>query len=172
MERIMDFRKSLFVFACGVALSVAGRPGIAQHQHDGHAPPPSASSHGAAGADSRVPVRLPDMMRRHTLSNMRDHLQALADIQAAMAKGSFDEASRIAEQNLGMSSLAAHGAHQVAKYMPEGMQAIGTSMHKSASQFATEIQNSAATGDLKPALAALARTTQACVACHAGYRLR
>ena len=67
--------------------------------------------------------------------------------------------------------MAAHGAHESSKFMPEGMQAIGTQMHRSASRFATEVQNSAATGDLKPALSALSRVTQACVACHAGYRL-
>jgi cytochrome c556 len=55
--------------------------------------------------------------------------------------------------------------------MPKGMQDIGTAMHRSASRFAIEAQNSAATGDLKPALLALSRTTQACVACHAAYRL-
>ena len=95
----------------------------------------------------------------------------MAEIQAAMAAGKHDEAARIAEQSLGMTSLAAHGAHESSKFMPEGMQAIGTQMHRSASRFATEVQNSAATGDLKPALSALSRVTQACVACHAGYRL-
>jgi hypothetical protein len=71
-----------------------------------------------------------------------------------------------------MSSLDLHGAHEVAKYMPQGMQDAGTAMHRGASQFAIAVQESAASGDLKPALAALARTTQACVACHAGYRLQ
>ena len=56
--------------------------------------------------------------------------------------------------------------------MPQGMQDIGTSMHRNASRFAVEAANSAATGKLEPALAALARTTQACVACHAAYRLQ
>ena len=111
-------------------------------------------------------------MRNHTLSNMRDHLLALAEIQLAMSNGAPDDAARVAEQRLGMTSLAAHGAHEIARYMPAGMQEIGTLMHQSASRFATEIQNSGATGDMKPALGALARVTQACVACHAAYRLQ
>ena len=38
--------------------------------------------------------------------------------------------------------------------------------------FAIEIQNSSATGDIKPAMIALSKITQVCVACHAGYKLK
>ena len=167
----MRVRNLLFTLAAGVALSLAGCAGNPQHQHAGHSPQMMAMHQGAAGTDRRVAVPLPEPMRAHMLSNMRDHLNAMAEIQAAMAAGKHDEAARIAEQSLGMTSLAAHGAHESSKFMPEGMQAIGTQMHRGASRFATEVQNSAATGDLKPALSALSRVTQACVACHAGYRL-
>jgi len=167
----MTIRNPLFALSIAVALSGAGCAGNPQHQHAGGPMQHDAAMHGAGDPDTRVAVRLPEPMRAHTLSNMRDHLRSLSEIQAAMAAGKFDEASRIAEQTLGLTSLAAHHAHEVAQFMPEAMQAIGTQMHRSASQFATEIQNSGATGDMKPALAALARTTQACVACHGGYRL-
>ena len=56
--------------------------------------------------------------------------------------------------------------------MPKDMQDIGTQMHRSASKFAIEVQNPGATGDIKLALIALSETTQACVACHAGYKLK
>lgn len=128
--------------------------------------------HMMANGDTRQLVNFPAPMRAHTLSSMRDHLQALADIQNALAKGAFDEVATMAEQRLGMTSLQAHGAHESSRYMPQAMQDIGTTMHHSASQLALEAQNAAATGDLKPVLAALARTTQACVACHAAYRLQ
>lgn len=96
---------------------------------------------------------------------------AVAQIQEALAQGAHDRAAQVAEAKLGMSSLQAHGAHDSSQFMPQGMQDIGTTMHRSASRFAVEAQNTAATGDLRPALAALALTTQACVACHAAYRL-
>ncbi|MEZ5739404.1 MAG: hypothetical protein R3E68_08065 [Burkholderiaceae bacterium] len=102
---------------------------------------------------------------------MRDHLVTLAGIQQALASGRFDDASDLAENRLGMTSLALHGAHDVAKYMPEGMQAAGTAMHRSASRFAIVVREASATGELKPALAELAKVSQTCVACHAGYRL-
>ena len=55
--------------------------------------------------------------------------------------------------------------------MPEAMRAIGWEMHRSASRFAIEAQNAGVTGDLRPALAALAKVTAQCAACHAGYRV-
>ena len=71
-----------------------------------------------------------------------------------------------------MSSLPRHGAHDVAKFMPQGMRDAGTAMHRAASRFAIEAQNAGATGDLKPALGAFGQVLGTCVGCHAGYRLR
>jgi hypothetical protein len=158
----MNLRASLLIIGLGAGLF--GYAALAQHRHDsgGHEALP----------DARQLVKFPDELRVHTMANMRDHLLALSQIQDALANGSFDEAGKIAEQRLGMTSLIAHGAHEVAKYMPQGMQDAGTAMHRGASQFAVELQKTAVTGDLKPALSALARTTQDCVACHAAYRLQ
>jgi hypothetical protein len=116
-------------------------------------------------------VRFPEALRQHTLASMRDHLLSLQKIQEALARGQEDLAARTAEQRLGMSSLGLHEAHEVAKYMPEGMQAAGLEMHRSASRFAIEAQTAGVTGDLKPALEALSKITNACVSCHAAYRL-
>lgn len=71
-----------------------------------------------------------------------------------------------------MSSLRLHGAAEVAKYMPQGTQDAGTSMHRAASRFAIEAQNVGVTGEMRPALGALGQTMAACVGCHAGYRLK
>lgn len=126
----------------------------------------------AAPKDARQAVHFPKTLREHTLANMRDHLLALQEIQAALAKQEYDRAGDIAEHRLGMSSLALHGAHDVAKYMPKGMQEAGTAMHRNASRFAVAAKDAGATGDVRPALAALASTTAQCVACHAGYRVK
>lgn len=111
-------------------------------------------------------------MRLHTITSMRDHLLALQEIDVALSKSDFDNAARIAEQRLGMSSLELHGAAHIAPYMPQGMQDIGTQMHRSASRFAVEAQNASVSNDVRPALAALGTVMQQCVACHATYRLR
>jgi hypothetical protein len=156
----------------GCALSAATESG-GHHGHQGHDTPTATA--GAARhqplEERRQLVKFPDAMRDQTLANMRDHLVTLAGIQQALADGRFDEASDLAENRLGMTSLALHGAHDVAAFMPEGMQAAGTAMHRSASRFAIVAREASATGELKPALGELAKVSQTCVACHAGYRL-
>lgn len=135
---------------------------FAQHQH----------FHMAQSVDARAIVDFPPAMKEHTLANMRDHLLAISQIQEAMGNGQYDKAAQIAETRLGQTALTTHNAHENSKFMPKGMQDIGNQMHRSASRFAIEVQNSGTTGDAKPALLALSKTTQACVSCHAAYRLK
>lgn len=145
-------------------------PHSEMHHHDQmHATPDRSES--AKAQDTRLVVQFPKALRESTLSNMRDHLQALQQIQEALAKQEYDLAGDIAEQRLGMSSLSLHGAHEVAKYMPQGMQEVGSGMHRNASRFAVAAMDAGVTGDVKPALEALAKITAQCVACHAGYRV-
>jgi hypothetical protein len=140
----------------------------ANAQHGTHA-------HGHAvhpAGDSREMVQMPDDIVQPMLANMRDHLLALQEIQSAMGRDKLDDAARIAEERLGMSSLSLHGAHNVAPYMPTGMQEAGTGMHRAASRFSIAVKDAAVTGDTKAALTALAAVTAQCVACHSGYRIR
>lgn len=166
--------------ACVAALTIVLSAVVGAQEHD-----PSMHRHdqmmshdagahvnaAASSQDGRQSVHFPQELREHTLSNMRDHLLAIQQIQEALSTQDFDKAAGIAEQRLGMTSLKFHGAHEVAKYMPKGMQDAGTAMHHSASQFAIAAQEASATGDMKPAVAALSRITANCVACHAGYRV-
>ncbi len=123
----------------------------------------AAWRHGGMAVDKRMAAKFPEPLRTHTLANMRDHLSALGEIQASMARGDYDVAADIAERRLGMSSLEAHGAHEVAQYMPKAMQDAGTAIHRSASQFAVVAKDSSVTGDWKAALGALVRVNQTCV---------
>jgi hypothetical protein len=145
----------------GVMLAAAAGAAFALGDH----------AHGPAPADIRVAVRFPEPLRTHTLANMRDHLATIREIQDALARGELERAAQAAETRLGLSSLAAHGAHDVAKFMPQAMQDAGTAMHRAASRFAIEATSAGATGDLKAPLAALAEVTAQCVGCHAAYRL-
>lgn len=164
-------RRSLALTALLVAPWLAGAQSSHTHDPASHAQAPASSREGEA-TDRRVAVEFPATLREHTLANMRDHLLALQQIQSALAAGRFDEAAEVSERRLGLSSLRSHGAHDVAKFMPQGMQDAGTAMHRSASRLALAAQDAAAKNDLRPALAALAEVTATCVACHAGYRLK
>lgn len=125
-----------------------------------------------AAADTRQAIELPAMMREHMLANMRDHLSALAEIQAALGAGRYEQAAEAAEQRIGMSSLERHGASHMAPYMPKAMQDIGTNMHSAASRFARTAQEAAVAREPARAIGALAEVTQQCVACHARFRLK
>lgn len=138
---------------------------VAQHQHNHDASAPSA-------LDAREFVKFPAQLVEHMMANMRDHLQSLQEIQMHLGMGHPDIAAKIAESRLGMSSLGLHGAEEVAKYMPQGMQDIGTAMHQAASRFAIAAQDAAVTGDLKPAFTGIAEIMAQCVGCHAAYRLK
>jgi hypothetical protein len=124
-----------------------------------------------APVDGRTLVHFPDMMRLHILTNMRDHLLALSEIQSALGDSQLSQAAEIAEQRLGMSSLKRHGAHDASRYMPPEMAKIGNSMHRAASRFAATAQEAEVTGDMETILKTLAEVTQACVACHNGFRV-
>ena len=160
----------------GLALAAAGIAILAlaaRAQAPMHDMKDMAAMNGAepGAADARQLVKFPEPMRLHTIGNMRDHLLALQEIDEALARNDFDKAATVAEQRLGMSSLEAHGAAHLAPYMPQGMQDIGTRMHRAASRFAVEAQNASVSNDVRPALAALGTVMQQCVACHAAYRL-
>jgi hypothetical protein len=158
--------RGLLAACSGVSILMAGT--VAAQQHD-----PKMHGHGSTHAgDTRVLVDMPVNMTVHMLANMRDHLLAVQEIQDALSKGDNGRAAEIAEKRLGMTSLKLHGAHEVAKHMPQGMQDVGSGMHRAASRFAIAAQNADVTGDLKPALAALSAVTVQCVGCHAGYRVK
>jgi len=123
-----------------------------------------------AAGDTRQLVTMPAPMTQHLLSNMRDHLSALTEIQRALGSGEYELATDVAERRLGLSSLESHGASHMAPFMPKQMQDIGTQMHKAASQFALVAQETGADGNVARAVTALSKVTEQCVACHASYR--
>ena len=160
MRRKVILAGALAAFAAGV---VALQVDAQVHQHG------KAAASGQA--DTRQLVKFPEAMRLHTITSMRDHLLALQEINVALSKSDFDEAAKVAERRLGMSSLEQHGAAHLAPFMPIPMQDIGTQMHRSASRFAVEAQSASVSNDVRPALAALGTVMQQCVACHSAYRL-
>ena len=123
---------------------------------------------GAVEADKRQEVKLPAPLKKHMLHNMRDHLQALHEILEALGRDKSDEAAKIAEARLGMSSMALHGADKAAPYMPPAMRQTGMGMHHAASRFALAVEEE----DPQKSFEALSKVTASCIACHAQFKLR
>jgi hypothetical protein len=181
MQRIAPLMLLTGLLALGPLASAQQPPGTMDHMHHGMQngqvqakpmPVPQEMPFGGLPPDTRELVHFPAPLREHTLASMRDHLLTLQRIQEALAAGRYDDAARLAEQRLGLSSFGLHEAHEVAQYMPKGMQEAGNAMHRAASRFAVAAQSAGATGDVRPALSTLSQVTLACVSCHAGYRLR
>ncbi len=148
------------------------------------------------GNDSRELLHYPPDVRAHALANMRNHLQALAEIMGAFANAKYAEAAEIADTHLGMDSPGAAGCrpdtmkmdmktmpmrmsesdhlnHQMALLMPEKMQELGQNMHRSANEFAVKARDAEKDGrNVTAAAAALANIAQQCVACHESYRMQ
>jgi hypothetical protein len=135
----------------------------------------AATADAGQAQDSREPVRLPEPMQEHMLANMRDHLATLSEIIGDVGDSKFDNAAKLAEQRLGMSSLGSHGAAHMAPFMPKPMQDIGTSMHRAASRLAIVLQDASVSPTfdaMRDVSRALHDVTSTCVACHASYRIR
>ena len=129
----------------------------------------------AQAQDAREAVKLPPMMREHMLGNMRDHLLTLNQILGDVADGNFDDAGKIAESRLGMSSLTYHDAEHMAPFMPKPMQDMGTAMHRAASRLVIVLQDAGVTptaDSMRKVTGALHEVTSACTSCHAAYRLQ
>lgn len=193
-------RRTSFTVATVLALTVAsgamaqeghraGHDGGHDMSHAGHAHAGHAMS--AVAPDSRELVDFPSEVRDHQLRNMREHFKALSDILASLATGDYEKAAEMARTQLGEGSLAATGCksapggqtsmstaaaptmhERLARHMPEGMSALGMSMHRAADDFAAAATEAARTGDAKPAYAALSRVTASCIGCHDAYRTR
>lgn len=165
--------------AAGVAVLLAAFAGAAQEHDHSHMHMMTTAP------DTRQLLDFPKPMRDHMLANMRDHVETLHAILAALAANDPAKAGEIAQARLGLASPgaascdpkgAAKGADMMAtmmgEHMPEQMRAYGFAMHEAGSRFAEQAAKARESGDLKPALAALAEVTQNCAACHAAYRLR
>lgn len=126
----------------------------------------------AVQPDARIQVHFPAALIDQTLDKMRDHLSRISQIQEALGVGDYLRASSIAETYLGLSSVGMHWPDGSDKFSPKEMQELGVLLHQNASEFANEAKSASITGNVKPALIGLAKTTQVCVACHAAYKLR
>ncbi|MDE3176937.1 MAG: hypothetical protein KGM15_12625 [Pseudomonadota bacterium] len=152
------------------------------HQMAGH------GHMGMSSADNRDLLHFPPPLRAQMLRNMRDHVETLSGILAALASDDFNGAAKIATERLGLDSPAAAACkpksanaapssqgsmdEMMALFMPTPMRAIGLALHTSASEFSVVATRAAATHDTKAAVEALSRVSQNCVACHAAYRLQ
>jgi cytochrome c556 len=114
--------------------------------------------------DARRPVPLLPMMAQHQRANMRDHLEAVQEVVAAIADSDFQKVATAAKR-MGFSEAMGR--------MCEHMGAGAPGFTEQALRFhhtADEIAVAATKQDDKAVLTALSKTLRTCTSCHATYK--
>lgn len=113
--------------------------------------------------DERISLNLSPMVKQHQLANMRNHVDAVRRIIAAISKDDFDGASKIASQELGLTEEMEQMCN---RFENQDFREMGLAFHESGDQLAKMLK----TGNVQESLQALNVTMGHCVSCHATFR--
>lgn len=156
-------------FACTLSLAVAMG---CQREHSDSARS-VASTPAAAGAaraleqiDGRTPLPLLPMMAAHQKQNMREHLQAVQEMTAALAIGDFGGVKRAAAR-LGSSQQMTRMCEHLGARAP-GFTETALRFHETADTIGVAADRQ----DRDAVLTALTRTLAACTGCHSTFKQR
>lgn len=142
----------------GNGMGMGNGMGPGMHQH--------MMMHGSGmmgSTDKRTSLGIGEPMKSNQLAMMRDHLAAVNEIVALIAAGSFDKASNIAHQRLG---LTPEMQKMCRMFGNADFQNMGIAFHKSADHLGDVLKSR----DTKASLNALHDTMNYCIACHQAFR--
>jgi hypothetical protein len=145
----------LFVASCTVSES--------DHRHQMNM---EAGSSGVA-MDVRQVLNLPPAAQEGLKLTMREHLEALQAIVAALAREDYGKASVVAHEDLGFPKHHQAMQREQGAPFPPKYQELAMAHHQVAEDLAQVIPSR----DMKKILPHLDRTMKACVACHQAYKL-
>jgi len=113
--------------------------------------------------DERISLGLSPEMKKHQLSNMRSHVEAVQAIIGLMAEGEFDKASQTAHSRLGLTEEMQKMCNM---FNNDSFKELGLAFHESGDALGDVLQ----TKNMKKSLHALQTTMGYCVQCHAAFR--
>lgn len=119
--------------------------------------------HEMSVADTRISLELSPEMKQHQLSNMRGHVEAIKSITGLMAESKFEEASKVAHSQLG---LTPEMQSMCDMFSNENFRKLGFAFHKSGDELGDVLK----TKNVNKSLRALNKTMGYCVECHATFR--
>ena len=155
--------KKAFVAAVAFTFLAAGISFAADHEHMHE----MMMKQGGPKSDGRTELTIPPPMKVMHKGMMRQHMDTLSEITAALAANDLKKAAEIANADLGWSK----GREQqcsVFEPVEDGSDftKLSTSMHKKAD----ELADAAKAGNRDKALAELSHLMKKCNACHERYR--
>lgn len=113
--------------------------------------------------DTRISLELSPEMKQHQLLNMRGHVEAIKSITGLMAESEFEEASKMAHSQLG---LTPEMQSMCDMFSDRNFRELGYAFHKSGDDLGDALK----TRNITESLRALNKTMQYCVECHATFR--
>jgi hypothetical protein len=157
-------RSARMAVGLAMLLSLAA-VGEAQHQHD-H---PMASDRAPVEprSDERVALTIGSAAEAGLKLTMREHLEAIRDIVAALGRQDFEHAAKVAHEELGFPKHHEAMKREAGATFPPKYHELAMAHHQEAEGLAKMIPSK----DLKTILPQLEKTIGACVSCHRVYKL-
>jgi len=128
---------------------------------------PHRMGHHADPSDARVALDLGPAVQEGLKLTMREHLEALQAIVAALALEDYGKAAAVAHEDLGFPKHHQAMQREQGAPFPPKYQELAMAHHQVAEDLAGIIPSK----DMKKILPHLERTMKACVACHQAYKL-
>ena len=117
--------------------------------------------------DERVALNLNEQASAGMKLTMREHLEAIHDLVAALGQQDFQHAAKVAHDELGFPKHHQAMQREGEATFPPKYHELAMAHHQAAENLAKVIPSK----DLKTILLQLERTIGACVSCHQAYRL-
>lgn len=153
------------LMAAALTFTPAMGTGMAQPAH------PPATGMEITGSptvpDSRISLKLEPAQREALKATMREHLDAIEAVIAAVAEENYRKASEIAHKELGFPTHHEAMQREQGASLPEKYQELAIKHHQAAEDLAEAIQ----TKEMKRILRKLDETIKACLDCHRAYKL-
>jgi hypothetical protein len=161
-------RMSLMVISAGFGLATLLSLAVvveAQHEHE-H---PVNKEGGPTGSrqNERLALDLSEQASVGMKLTMREHLEAIRNIVAALGQQDFEQAAKVAHDELGFPKHHQAMQREGGATFPPKYHELAMAHHQDAEDLAKVIPSK----DLKTILPQLERTIGACVSCHQAYKL-
>lgn len=117
-------------------------------------------------SDTRVSLGLDQAAQKVHQAVMQDHLKAIHEIMAALARGEYERAQRLTEKRLGFAIHREAMKLQKPEGFPPAYHDLAMTHHQAAENLAKVLPSK----NLNRILPYLERTLHACVQCHETYK--
>ncbi|MEX0829423.1 MAG: hypothetical protein WD032_04210 [Nitrospirales bacterium] len=152
---------SIFLLLCTTA-------GLSNAETDHHGTHKVESDMPKTSSTKRMALNLPPAAQEGLKLTMREHLEAIEAIVAALAREDFTRAATLANEELGFPKHHVAMQREEGATFPSAYHELAMAHHKAAEDLGAVIP----TKDLTQILPHLERTIHACVKCHQVFRLK